>query len=205
MEFHGEFRVPGAPADVLTRFADVERMARCMPGASIDGRDEEGSYVGAMVIAFGPKQIRFKGKARATSDPEGLAGGLHIRGAADIKTTARVELRVSYTLHADPAAAKPTTVVKLATDAQIGGVLADFARTGGVVVTQALMEQFALGVAAEFARDSPPAPGNAEASERGPPVAALSAHALLWRALKIKIAAIWRGIAGRTSEGPTRS
>ena len=36
MHFEGEFRVPGKPDDVIRRFADVERMARCMPGAVME-------------------------------------------------------------------------------------------------------------------------------------------------------------------------
>ena len=43
MHFEGEFSVPGRPDDVIRRFADVQRMARCMPGAVIEGRDEEGN------------------------------------------------------------------------------------------------------------------------------------------------------------------
>ena len=58
MRFEGEFSVPGKPAVVIQRFADVERMARCMPGAVIEGRDEEGNYTGGMLVAFGPKKIK---------------------------------------------------------------------------------------------------------------------------------------------------
>ncbi len=62
MHFEGEFSVPGKPDEVIRRFADVERMARCMPGAVIEGRDEEGNYLGGMLVSFGPKKIRFKGR-----------------------------------------------------------------------------------------------------------------------------------------------
>ena len=65
MHFEGEFRVPGKPDDVIRRFADVERMARCMPGAVIEGRDEQGNYLGGMLVAFGPKKIKFKGSVQS--------------------------------------------------------------------------------------------------------------------------------------------
>ena len=82
MQFEGAFRVPGRPEDVIVRFTDVERMARCMPGASIEGRDDEGNYLGAMTVAFGPKRIKFRGKMSCQFDIPGLRGTLRGRGAA---------------------------------------------------------------------------------------------------------------------------
>jgi carbon monoxide dehydrogenase subunit G len=65
MHFEGEFRVPGTPDDVIRRFADVERMTRCMPGAVIDGRDEQGNYLGGMLVAFGPRRSSSKVASRS--------------------------------------------------------------------------------------------------------------------------------------------
>ena len=61
---------------------------------------------------------------------------------------ARIEVRIAYALRDDPAAAG-STLVKLNSDAELGGVLADFARTGGVPFANALMADFSKRVAAE--------------------------------------------------------
>ena len=53
MHFEGEFRVPGRPEDVIHRFADVERMASCMPGAVLDKQDEDGAWHGGLLVTFG--------------------------------------------------------------------------------------------------------------------------------------------------------
>ena len=199
MHFEGEFRVPGRPADVLQRFADVERMVACMPGASIESRDAEGNYLGAMQVAFGPKKIRFRGKVTAQVEPATHSGSMHVRGAADLRTAARVEVRVNYALREDPAAKSPTSIVALTSEAEMGGVLADFARTGGTAVTHALMEQFAERVALEFAHertadaavDAPTAPSAASPAR----TEALPAHMLLWAVIKAKLRALvarWR-------------
>lgn len=195
MHFDGEFRVPGRPHDVLARFADVPRMAQCMPGATIDGRDDSGVYLGSMVVDFGPKRIKFKGKVDATTDRDALCGTLHVRGAADMKAAARAEVRVKYTLRADPDAREPGTIVALSSDAQLGGVLAGFAETGGVVVTRALMDEFAVRAAKEFAREDPapssPAPDSPPVQTLGPPPA-LSAGRMVWLIIKAKLAALFR-------------
>jgi carbon monoxide dehydrogenase subunit G len=149
MQFEGEFRVPGRADDVLDRFTEVERMVGCMPGASIEGRADDGQYLGAMVVAFGPKKIKFRGKVAQEVDRAARTGRLHVHGAADMRA-ARVEVRVIYSVRDDPAAVTPTSIVSLTSNAEMGGVLAEFARTGGIAATRTLMESFAGRLAGEF-------------------------------------------------------
>jgi uncharacterized protein len=189
MHFEGEFSVPGKPDDVIRRFADVERMARCMPGAVIEGRDEQGNYLGGMLVAFGPKKIKFKGRVAVDTDMAAHTGSLHGRGAADMRA-ARIGVRINYALRDDPTASG-STLVKLTSDAELGGVLADFARTGGVPFANALMQDFSKRVAEEFATE---APTREVASSQPVP---LAAHGLLWQVIKAKLAqfARWLGFA----------
>jgi len=156
MHFEGEFKVPGKPADVIRRFSDVPRMAGCMPGAVLEPQAEDGSWPGGMIVAFGPKKIKFKGKATVDFDYDALTGSVHGRGTADMRA-ARIGVRVSFALRDDPEAASDTTIVKVVSDAELGGVLADFARTGGIAVANVIMADFARRAAEEFAKDAPPA------------------------------------------------
>ncbi len=156
MHFEGEFRVPGTPDEVIHRFSDVPRMARCMPGAVLEEQAEDGSWPGAMVVSFGPKKINFKGRATCNFDFAAHTGEVHGRGTANMRA-ARIGVKVGFTLHPDPDAATPTTVVKVVSDADLGGVLADFARTGGIPVANAIMADFARRASEEFARDAEPA------------------------------------------------
>src|SRR5271156_2667575 len=100
MHFEGEFRVPGKAADVIKRFADVPRMAGCMPGAVLEPQAEDGSWPGAMVVSFGPKRVNFKGRVTATFDFDALSGSLHGRGAADMRA-ARIGVKVGFVLRDD--------------------------------------------------------------------------------------------------------
>jgi hypothetical protein len=97
--------------------------------------------------------------------------------------------------------------VKVVSDAELGGVLADFARTGGVAVANVIIADFARRAAAEFAKDeqpiAPPSPrepsviqsdalvlaavGQQPSPNRPPPVP-LAAHTLLWAVLKAQFA-----------------
>lgn len=209
MHFEGEFSVPGKPADVIRRFADVPRMAGCMPGAVLEPQAEDGSWPGAMVVSFGPKKINFKGRVTTSFDFDALTGSLQGRGTADMRA-ARIGVKVGFALRDDPAALTPATIVRIVSDAELGGVLADFARTGGEAVANAIMADFAKRAAAEFARDEAPPmekpvpnptsladenipPPPAEPSR---PVTPLAGHRLLWIVLKAQMVrlATWLGL-----------
>jgi uncharacterized protein len=192
MHFEGSFSVPGKAEDVIRRFADVPRMSRCMPGAVLEPQAEDGSWPGAMVVAFGPKKINFKGRVTTAFDFDALTGLLHGRGSADMRA-ARIGVKVGFTLRNDPAVTQPTTVVDIVSDAELGGVLADFARTGGTAVANIIMADFARRAAEEFAQDEPP-PGTAAAPQ---PAAPLAAHTLVWAVIKAQILRLagWLGMA----------
>jgi hypothetical protein len=157
-----------------------------------------------MVVSFGPKKINFKGRATCEFDFDALTGSVHGRGSADLRA-ARIGVKVSFALRDDPAAAVPTTIVKITSDAELGGVLADFARTGGVAVANVIMADFARRAAEEFARDAPaPATETAAAGpavetvepRRSPEPVPLAAHTLLWAVIKAQLLRLagWFGV-----------
>jgi uncharacterized protein len=225
MHFEGEFSVPGKADDVIHRFADVPRMARCVPGAVVEQQAEDGSWPGAMVVSFGPKRINFKGRVACEFDFSARTGALHGRGAADMRA-ARIGVKVAFALRDKPDANEPTTIVKVTSDAELGGVLADFARTGGVAVANVIMQDFARRAAEEFARDAAPQdattvpapePHESNAAAAGaasaPGVraavapetraaaapATLSVHGVLWEVIKAKLAQLarWLGLRAK--------
>lgn len=214
MHFEGEFKVPGKPADVIRRFADVPRMSSCMPGAVLEPQNEDGSWPGGMVVAFGPKKIKFSGRATVDFDYDNLTGSVHGRGTADMRA-ARIGVKVTFTLRDDPDSATPVTIVKIVSDAELGGVLADFAKTGGIAVAKVIMQDFAKRAAAEFAKDDvvveapavepvveaaqaaamagdvvePPSPASPTPA---PQAAPLQASGLVWVVIKAYLARIGR-------------
>lgn len=56
-----------APIDrVWQALIDVEHVAPCLPGASITGRGEDGSYEGAFTVKIGPTTASYTGKLEMT-------------------------------------------------------------------------------------------------------------------------------------------
>lgn len=181
MRFENEFEVAGTPSEVIALFEDLRLIAGFFPGASVGDPNPDGSYPGALVVSFGPKRLTFKGTLTNRVDREKLAGDVTGHASADVRG-AKMSVAMRYQLSASPAG----TRVVLVSDAELTGMLAEFARTGGVVVTKALLDEFAKRLSAHLAASTAPAAATQDAasseparSSAAPAPEALSLFALL--------------------------
>ena len=144
MDFQNRFVVTGAPAAVAEHFANVPLMASFLPGASVDAPLPDGSYPATLMASFGPKKLAFKGTLTNEVDRQALSGVLKGQASADVRG-ARMAVTMHYRLSAAPGttAAAPMTEVHIDSHAQLSGVLAEFAKAGGVIVAEALIAEFA--------------------------------------------------------------
>lgn len=144
MQFENRFVVNGTPGAVAERFADVPLMASFLPGASVDAPMPDGSYPATLVASFGPKKLAFKGTLTNDVDREALTGVLKGQASADVRG-ARMAVTMHYRLSAaeGSTSASPMTEVQIDSHAQLSGVLAEFAKAGGVIVAEALIAEFA--------------------------------------------------------------
>ena len=138
MQLTHEITVPGSVDEVFALFNDVERVAACMPGATLDGRDGE-AYIGQVTVKIGPITATYAGGVRflevspATHRLRLQARGAEKHGRGDAE--AAVDLLVSDT----PAGA----LVQLTTDLVISGKIAQFGKGAIAVVSDRLLHQFA--------------------------------------------------------------
>lgn len=141
MRFETEFIVPGAPATVIRRFADLPKMAGFMPGASVGPMNEDGSYPGTLTVRIGPRKLAFEGTIRNEADLEACAGRLSGSGGAG-KRAAKITATISYSLAPAEGSSGTATRVTLVSEADLYGVLAEFAGTAGTPVANAMLEEF---------------------------------------------------------------
>jgi carbon monoxide dehydrogenase subunit G len=190
VRFETQFSVPGDPAEVLRRFEDVPTVATFLPGASVGPPNADGSFPATLVVSFGPKRIAFKGTVTNKVDHAALAGVLRGTASADMRA-ARMAVTMNYALSAATQAPRPDTLVRIVSDADLTGVLAQFASTGGVAVTETLLAEFSRRFAAAY--EMPAAPTSTSPAQTTPP-APLPAPALsAWQLLRAVIARIFRG------------
>lgn len=189
MRFDNAFEVAGTPQQVIALFEDLPLMASFLPGASVGEPNEDGSHPATLVVSFGPKRIAFKGTLRNEVDRVNLAGTVIGHASADMRG-AKMSVTMDYRLA--PAAAG--TQVALVSEAEMTGMLAEFARTGGVLVTQALLAEFAGRFSAHVRslQQAPAATTGSAAPAASAPAApaALSVFTLLGQVVKNALRAL---------------
>jgi carbon monoxide dehydrogenase subunit G len=140
MEMDHSFTVPVPPDQAWDVLLDVERIAPCMPGATVD--EVDGDVVnGRIKVKVGPVSLTYKGTAKFTernSDAHVVvleASGKETRGAG----TASANVRASMV----PDASGSGTEVTMHTTMNVTGRPAQFGRGVMVEVGSKLVEQFA--------------------------------------------------------------
>lgn len=188
IEFDDQFEVPAAPDVVMARFMDVERVAQCVPGVTLEDKDDEGNYLGTMAVAFGPKRLKFQGKLRCDFDLAQRSGTLSGGGMATGRGAA-VRINSQFWVLESPtsSADAPRSVVKISSRADLQGVLAQFASTGGAVLAKQVMQDFATALTVQLGPPAAPTNTTGEAKEAAVQPSAtaaakpLSATSLVWR------------------------
>ncbi|GAA2787964.1 SRPBCC family protein [Saccharopolyspora taberi] len=137
--------VPAEPDAVFALINDVERVAGCLPGATLDGREGD-SYRGRVKLKVGPISaayagtVRFSEVAAADRRLRLLARGADSHGNGD------AEADVVVTVSEAPGGA----TLNLRTDLSVRGKLAQFGKSAISTVSNRLLDQFARNLAVQL-------------------------------------------------------
>jgi uncharacterized protein len=156
VELNNEFRVAVPAAKTWEVLTDVERVAPCLPGAtllSVDG-DE---FTGAVKVKVGPITVSYKGEAvfqekdAAAQRVVLKASGKETRGNGSAAALVTAQLKDEG----------DATSVVITTDLTISGKAAQFGRGVLADVSTNLIGQFAKRLEAELLGDSAPSAATA--------------------------------------------
>jgi len=145
------------PVDRLwATLQDIEIIARCLPGATIESVTPDGTIMGAFQVAIGPMRARFRGTARVAFDAAARIGDVRgaggdgisrsradgaIRFAArpDAADRSRLDLDITYKLSGPLAQFGRPAVVANVVDWLLGEVAKNLAQAaaGGTVTASA--------------------------------------------------------------------
>src|SRR5581483_11312707 len=162
MEMDHSFTVPVSPDKAWDVLLDVERIAPCMPGATVDEFDGE-VVTGRIKVKVGPVSLTYRGTAKFTerdADAKVIvldASGKETRGAGTASATVRATL--------EPESGGTATKATMHTTMNVTGRPAQFGRGVMVEVGGKLVEQFAQNLRQLITSDG--AAGSAEAGARG--------------------------------------
>jgi uncharacterized protein len=155
MELDNSFTVPVPPDQAWDVLLDVQRIAPCMPGATVD--EVDGDVVnGRIKVKVGPVSLTYRGTAKFTErDSEAHtivveASGKETRGAGTASATVKASLA--------PQASGNGTEVTMHTTMNVTGRPAQFGRGVMVEVGGKLVDQFAANLAQMISDQSAAAP-----------------------------------------------
>ena len=175
MKLEQSFEVQ-APIDrVWATLIDLERVAPCLPGATITDHDEDGTYHGEFKVKLGPTTAAYRGTVKIEeADEAARRATLKARGT-DKRGQGGANATIVNTLTDDGSGG---TRVEAVTDFTITGRLARFGR-GGMIedISNRLMRDFATCLQSRIGADEPAAPSGAEvtAGEEAPEAVAAAA------------------------------
>lgn len=160
MEMDHSFTVPVPPERAWDVLLDVEKIAPCMPGATVDEFDGE-VVTGRIKVKVGPVSLTYRGTAKFTErDPDARvilleASGKETRGAGTASATVRATL--------EPESGGEGTTASMHTTMNVTGRPAQFGRGVMVEVGSKLVEQFSQNLRQLIAEDGATG-GNAAAT-----------------------------------------
>jgi len=164
IELDNSFTVPVPPEQAWDVLLDVERIAPCMPGASVTS--VEGDEIeGQVKVKLGPLSLTYKGTAKFTEKDQAShsisieAAGKETRGSGTASATVQANLT--------PGDGAGQTLVSIHTSLNVTGKPAQFGRSLLPEVSGKLIQQFATNLEAMINADTA-AP---EADEAGPEAA----------------------------------
>lgn len=161
MQLTNTFSVPVPVDTAWATLLDVERVAPCMPGASVDRVDGD-DILGSVAVKLGPIMMRYQGTMTFTERDEAAHRAVLTAKAKEARGGGFVTATVSATL----APAGEGTEVNVVTDLDVTGKAAQFGRNVLADFSRHLVGQFADNLAAEIR--TPAEPSRPAASTHAP-------------------------------------
>jgi len=164
VQLEHSFSVPVGIDDAWQVLLDIERVAPCLPGASLDSVDGD-HFTGTVKVKLGPIGLTYKGKASFVEKDEAAHRAVIDAQGKDARGNGTAAAKVAATLHAEGAA----TRVDVVTDLNITGKPAQFGRGVMVDVGNRLIGQFADCLAGRLAEGGGAPPASAVPADAVPP------------------------------------
>ncbi|NKZ05836.1 SRPBCC family protein [Actinomadura latina] len=146
MELDHDFTVPVPVDQAWSVLLDVERVAACMPGATLDSVDGE-EYSGRMKVKVGAMTITYRGTARIVSADEAARVVAMEASAKEARGSGTAAATVQARLHAQD---DGTTRVAVHTKLNVTGRPAQFGRNILSEVGSKIISRFAKALEAEL-------------------------------------------------------
>jgi carbon monoxide dehydrogenase subunit G len=151
IEVHERFDVASPPDRVWAVLSDPYAIVGCVPGASINGQNDDGSLDASVGVKFGPTRVSFKVRAMLDLDEAARTGKVTGQGRDSIGGT---RMRSTATFAVTPGPAGDGSHVEVDGQVEVQGRLASLIEGGATVIVKRMAGEFADRLAARCAQQS---------------------------------------------------
>jgi carbon monoxide dehydrogenase subunit G len=157
VKISNEIEIAAPPDELFEFLSDVERVAPMLPGAKIEGRSGD-DYAGSMKVKVGPINATYQGTMRFLDrDPEARRAVMKAR-AEEVNGQGNAEAEITT----EVTDADGKSLLKMDTDLQMRGKVAQFGRGAMEKISQRMFDQFARNIEQQFAAGNGKAPSAPE-------------------------------------------
>jgi uncharacterized protein len=139
LTLENEFVVSAGLEPTWRLLLDLERVSRCLPGATVEPGGEDGALLGTMRVKLGPIAMTYKGTARLAEVDDAAHSAVVAVDGKETKGQGSASARIRSTLTPEGAA----TRVRVETELNVTGRPAQFGR--------GIMQDVAAKMLADFA------------------------------------------------------
>jgi carbon monoxide dehydrogenase subunit G len=198
MKINNEFTVSVPIQEAWDIMLDLERVAPCLPGAAIQGSEDD-EYQGTMKVKIGPITANYKGTVKVEEADEENHRAVFDASGRDARGQGTASATIVSTLQEEG----DQTKVRVETDMKLTGRAAQFGRGIAQDVATKMLGQFADCLEREISGDTGEAAATAETTEDSgatsqEPPPAMSVGGTAGRVISSEDPGV---MAGRTVEG----
>lgn len=179
MQIKNSFEVPVGVDATWRLLTDVEKVAKCMPGAELTEISDDGVFKGKVKVKVGPISLAFTGQARFEElDEAGKTMKMKAKGK-EARGRGAAEATVLSVLTSPDAS---STEVVITTDLQLSGSVAQYGRNMVSDVSTHLVGQFADCLRSQLAGTEEEAQVAVSKAGKGVP------------GIRLALSAVWKAI-----------
>lgn len=145
MKIQNEIEVAAPPGELFDVLADVERVAPLLPGASLEGKEDDDTYAGTVKVRVGPITASYQGTLRFVELDHDSRRAVMAASADEKEGQGNLEARIT----ASVSGSDSQSVLSLDTDLDVRGKAAQFGRGALGNVSQRILDQFARNLESE--------------------------------------------------------
>ena len=149
MKIQNQIEIAAPPDELFDVLSDVERVAPLLPGATLEGKEDDDTYAGTVKVKVGPITVSYRGTIYFQElDRDGRRAVMRASGS-EINGQGGTEATITATV----AGSDSESVLTMDTDMEVRGKVAQFGRGAIGNVSGRILDQFARNLEAQVLSD----------------------------------------------------